>query len=67
MSKVINLAAVRKARARAEAAAKAAEKRVVHGRTKSERARDSLVETRLKRHLDGAKADGAAGADPEKC
>ncbi len=66
MSKVINLAAVRKARARAEAASKAAEKRVVHGRNKTERARDSLVQTRLERHLDGAKADDAAGADPEK-
>lgn len=64
MSKVINLATVRKARARAEAASKAAENRVTHGRTKTERARDTLVHTRLERQLDGVKVD-EAGSDPE--
>lgn len=66
MSKVINLATVRKARARADAASKAAENRVIHGRSKTERARDTLVQARLDRHLDGTRADDAPGAGPEK-
>ncbi len=66
MSKVINLAAVRKARARVDAASKAAENRVAHGRTKTERARDGLVQARLDRHLDGARTDDSAAVDPRK-
>ncbi len=57
MGKVINLAAVKKARARADAASKAAENRAVHGRSKAERARDSLVQARLDRQLHDAKVD----------
>ena len=38
MSEIVNLGRVRKAAARAEAAAKAAQNRVAHGLTKSEKA-----------------------------
>ena len=56
---VVNLRRVRKEKARAEAAAKAAHNRAAFGRTKAERELKQAQEAAARRHLDGHKRDGA--------
>ena len=57
MGEVVNLNRVRKARAKAEAAATAAANRAKHGRTGAEKANDRRAEERRQALLDGAKRD----------
>ena len=66
MGDVVNLNRARKARAKAEAGAKAAVNRAKHGRTAAERGNDSRAEARRRALLDGAKRDGAPSGDEEK-
>jgi len=57
MDKVVNLNRVKKARARAEAAALAAANRVKHGRTGADKANDQRQEARRAALLDGARQE----------
>jgi hypothetical protein len=57
MGEVVNLNRVRKAKARADAAATAATNRVKHGRTGAGKANDRRAEERRQALLDGAKRD----------
>jgi hypothetical protein len=57
MAEIVNLKHARKAKARAEAAAKAAENRATYGQTKAERARLALEKAKLRAVIDGAKKD----------
>ncbi|NWH08401.1 MAG: DUF4169 family protein [Alphaproteobacteria bacterium] len=57
MSKIINLRRARKAKTRAEGAAKAEENRARFGRTKAERSRDDDEAARAARHLDAHKRE----------
>jgi hypothetical protein len=54
MAEIINLRSVRKARARAEAESVAARNRVIHGRTKAQKALEKTERERVARALDGA-------------
>ena len=54
MGEVVNLRLARKAKARATAAADAAGKRALHGRSKAERTAERMERERLARVLDGA-------------
>lgn len=58
MAEIINLNRARKARDKAEGKARAAENRVVHGRTKAEKIAARAETERAARLLDGAKRDG---------
>jgi Domain of unknown function (DUF4169) len=58
MAEIVNLNRVKKAKARAEAAAEAATNRAKHGRTKAEKARDAREEAQRNALLDGARTDG---------
>jgi hypothetical protein len=53
----INLNRARKAKARAETRAQAAQNRLVHGRTKAEKAAQAQAAERDARILDGAKRE----------
>jgi hypothetical protein len=55
MDKVVNLHRVKKARARAEAAAQAAANRAKYGRTGAEKANDRRQQERRDALLDGAR------------
>lgn len=55
MDKVVNLNRFRKTRQRAQDAARAAENRVRHGRTRAERQQDADAEARRERLLDGSR------------
>lgn len=57
MSELINLNKARKAKARTEAKARAAENRVKFGRTKAEKAADEAKAEKLRSLLDGAKRE----------
>lgn len=57
MGDVINLRLARKAKARVEAVAKAAENRAKHGRTKSEKATQAAEQARHDAILDGARRE----------
>ena len=59
MADLVNLRAVRKARARAEAAAVAAGNRALHGRTRAERDRAAEEAARHGRRLDGHRLGGS--------
>ncbi len=56
-AEVVNLRRRRKAKARADKAARADENRVRFGRTKAEKARDASETDRRRRDLDGKKLD----------
>jgi hypothetical protein len=60
MGDLVNLRQVKKQRARAAAAAEAAAKRVLHGRSKAEKAAETRAQTKTRAVLDQAKLD----ADP---
>jgi len=55
MAEIVNLRRARKQRARVEKEAEAAANRAKFGRTKTEKARDTLEAERKDRLLDGAK------------
>ena len=55
MAEVVNLRLARKARARADATATAAQNRALHGRTRAERAATAAEDARLARTVDGAR------------
>jgi hypothetical protein len=57
VSKVVNLTKARKARVRAAETAKAAENRVLHGRTKAERAEAQAAAAAAAAYLDGRKRE----------
>ncbi len=57
MADIINLRAVRKAKARVTAAAQADANRIAHGRTKAEKLAARIDAERVRRLLDGAKRD----------
>ena len=57
MAEIINLRMARKAKARSDKVADAAENRARHGRTAAERERDEREADRLRRTLDGAKQE----------
>lgn len=63
MAEIVNLRRVKKARARADDAVKAAENRAAHGRTAAERQGAEAERRQAGRVLDGAKLerDGEAG------
>lgn len=57
MTEPVNFNKARKARAKAEARATAAQHRVQFGRTKAEKAAARLLEEKARRTLDGARRD----------
>ncbi len=57
MAEIVNLRRVKKARAAAERAAQAQQNRVLHGRTKAERARDVLAREQAEKRAEGSKLD----------
>lgn len=57
MAEIINLKAVKKAKARAEKERAAEVNRARHGRTKDERTRTEAEKDRIDHTLDGAKLD----------
>ena len=56
-SKVVNLNKFRKQKAKTERVKRAAQNRLLHGRTKAERARDELQKKQLDRRVDGARLE----------
>lgn len=61
MADIINLKDVRKARARALAEAKASENRARFGRTRDERTRQTIEESRTRREHDGNRLERPSG------
>lgn len=57
MADIVNLNQARKAKAKADDKARAAENRVRFGRTKGEKTLDATRAEKLKRDLDGAKRE----------
>lgn len=57
MAEIVNLKRVRKAKARSEADAKAAENRAQYGQTKAERARVAAEKAKLRAVIEGAKKE----------
>jgi hypothetical protein len=57
MADIINLRMARKAKARADSAAKADENRARFGRTKAEKASDAVMREKAARSLDQAKRE----------
>ena len=57
MGDVVNLRAYRKQRKRVEKTAKAEAKRLKHGRTKTEIARNKMEDRQRKENLDGSQID----------
>ncbi len=67
MGEIVNLRRMKRARAKAEAAAGAAETRARHGMTKAERAAEAKRRALLEKAVDGAAleaGDGEAGEIP---
>lgn len=56
-AEIVNLRRFRKAKARVVAETKAAENRVLHGRTKAETSHDALAKARHEKALDQAKRE----------
>lgn len=57
MADIINLNKARKAKAKADAAAKAVENRSKFGRTRAEKVRDTAERVRIERTVDESKRD----------
>ncbi len=57
MGELVNLRRIRKARAQEEADSKAAQNRLLHGRTKAERERARLQAEQDRRRLDALRRD----------
>ncbi len=64
-AKIINLRQARKQRAREAEAADAAENRVRFGRTRAERERDKLNDTRARQNIDGHRREPISDAGSE--
>ncbi len=60
MAEIVNLRRARKAKARQDDAASAAENRTRFGRSKTERQKSAAIETLVTRALDGHKLDPSA-------
>jgi hypothetical protein len=56
-AEIVNLRKARKVKERADKQRRAAENRVLHGRSKAERERDADVKARVRRELDGARRE----------
>jgi hypothetical protein len=65
MAEIINLRQARKAKARSEEDAKAAENRRLHGRSKQEKQQSRNEASKLKLHLDGHKLNSSKSDDQE--
>ena len=65
MAEIVNLRRVRKAKARDAEAARAADNRVLHGRTRAEREAGTTARESLSRTLDGARLDPSSDGDGE--
>ena len=63
MAEIVNLRRVKKQRARAVAAAEAAQMRALHGRTAGQKAVERQDQARAQAHLDGHRYDGDAPKD----
>lgn len=61
MAELVNIRTVRKKLAKRRESERAAENRIVHGRTKAERARDEASAARVRRELDGHRIDREDG------
>ena len=59
MAEIVNLNKFRKKKARADAAARAAENRVRFGRTTAQKERDAALETESQRRLDQLRREAA--------
>ncbi len=57
MAEIVNLRRVKKQRARAAAAAEAAQMRALHGRTAGQKAAEQQDQARAAAHLDGHRQD----------
>ena len=57
MADILNLNKARKARAKAQASAKAVENRAKFGRTKAQKAADEAEQARIAENLDGARRE----------
>lgn len=57
MADILNLNKARKARAKAQASAKAVENRAKFGRTKAQKAADDAERARISENLDGARRE----------
>ncbi|WP_439571727.1 DUF4169 family protein [Sphingomonas sp.] len=57
MADILNLNKARKARAKAQATAKAVENRAKFGRTKAQKAADEAERARISENLDGARRE----------
>lgn len=57
MADILNLNKARKARAKAQASAKAVENRAKFGRTKAQQAADEAERARISENLDGARRE----------
>jgi hypothetical protein len=66
MADIINLKDIRKARARALTEAKASENRARFGRTRDERTRQNLEDSRARREHDGNRLERPSTDDAEK-
>jgi len=62
MAEIVNLRRVKKARTAAADAAEAQRNRVLHGRTKGEKARDQLAQEQAAKRADNARLDPPAKA-----
>lgn len=56
---IVNLRKARKVKVRADKDRRAAQNRVVHGRSKAEREREADAKARIQRELDGARREPA--------
>ncbi|MBB6249894.1 DUF4169 family protein [Nitrospirillum iridis] len=63
MGDVVNLNRFRKQKAKEERAVKAAENRVIHGRTKAERTADQQQQDRQTADMDGKRLEPGDGED----
>ncbi|WP_113155613.1 DUF4169 family protein [Nitratireductor sp. OM-1] len=65
MGELVNLRQRRKQRARAEKEQRAAENRILHGRSKAERMRDESDRSKTIAQLDGHRLTGRPERDPK--
>ena len=66
MAEIVNLRTARKRRDRAQKARKADENRVLHGRTKGDRAAEAAERERALARLDGHRREPAAPDGPDE-
>jgi len=64
MAEIVNLRRVKKARAAVAQDAEAQQNRVLHGRTKGEKARDRLAQEQVAKRADNARLDQDSKTEP---